>query len=54
MQDLFIPLLEPAVRDNVIVHPPPTIRARFEADQVYSADETRIYTRAWQRFSSSQ
>jgi putrescine transport system substrate-binding protein len=49
-----VPLLEPAVRNNAIVYPPAAIRARFEAGQVYSMDETRVYTRAWQRFSTGQ
>jgi putrescine transport system substrate-binding protein len=49
-----VPLLEPAVRDNTIVYPPAAIRARFETGQVYSMDEMRLYTRAWQRFSTGQ
>lgn len=49
-----VSLLEPAVRNNVIVYPPAAIRARFETGQMYSMDETRRYTHAWQRFSSGQ
>jgi putrescine transport system substrate-binding protein len=49
-----IPYLEPSVRGNGIVYPPAEVRARFETGQVYSMDEMRIFTRAWQRFSSGQ
>jgi putrescine transport system substrate-binding protein len=49
-----VPLLEPAIRNNVIVYPPAAIRARFETGPVYSMDEMRLYTRAWQRFSTGQ
>ncbi len=49
-----VSLLEPAVRNNVIVYPPAAVRARFETGQMYSMDETRLYTHAWQRFSSGQ
>jgi putrescine transport system substrate-binding protein len=49
-----IPYLEPSVRGNSIVYPPADVRARFETGQVYSIDEMRAFTRAWQRFSSGQ
>lgn len=49
-----IPYLDPSVRGNGIVYPPAEVRARFDAGQVYSMDEMRIFTRAWQRFSSGQ
>ncbi len=49
-----IPYLEPSLRGNGIVYPPAEVRARFETGQVYSMDEMRIFTRAWQRFSSGQ
>ncbi len=49
-----IAYLEPSVRGNVIVYPPAAVRARFETGQVYSIDEMRVFTRAWQRFSSGQ
>lgn len=48
-----VPLLEPAVRDNVVIYPPPDVRERFELQKVYSADETRIFSRAWLEFKSS-
>ena len=49
-----IPLLEPAVRDNAVVYPPPAVRARFELERVYSPEEVRVFSRAWQRFKSGQ
>jgi putrescine transport system substrate-binding protein len=49
-----VPLLEPEVRDNAIVYPPAAVRVRFDMGQVYSMDEMRIFTRAWQRFSSGE
>ena len=47
-----VQLLDPAVRDNVAIYPPAQVRARFETGRVYSAEELRTFTRAWQRFSS--
>ncbi len=49
-----LPLLDPAVRDNPIVHPPPAIRSRFDPGHLYSTDEVRAFTRAWQRFSTGE
>ncbi len=49
-----LPLLEPAVRNNVIIYPTAAIRARFDAGQVYSPEEMRIFTRVWQRFTTGQ
>jgi putrescine transport system substrate-binding protein len=47
-----VPLLEPAVRANTIIYPPPAIRQRFELQKVYSPEETRAFTRAWLLFKS--
>jgi putrescine transport system substrate-binding protein len=47
-----VPLLEPAIRGNTIVYPPPNIRQRFELQRVYTAEETRAFTRAWLLFKS--
>ncbi len=47
-----VPLLEPAVRDNTLVYPPPAIRRRFGLQRVYTPDETRSFTRAWLLFKS--
>jgi putrescine transport system substrate-binding protein len=49
-----VPLLTPAVRDNAAVYPPPAVRARFEMERVYTSDELRAFTRAWQRFKTGQ
>ena len=49
-----VPLLAPAVRDNAAVYPPPAVRARFEMERVYTSDEMRVFTRAWQRFKTGQ
>jgi len=47
-----VPLLEPAIRSNTIVYPPPAIRQRFEFQAVYSPEEARAFTRAWLLFKS--
>jgi putrescine transport system substrate-binding protein len=47
-----VPLLEPAIRGNTIVYPPPAIRQRLELQRVYTAEETRAFTRAWLLFKS--
>jgi putrescine transport system substrate-binding protein len=47
-----VPLLEPAVRDNTLIYPPPAVRNRFELQRVYDPDETRAFTRAWLLFKS--
>lgn len=49
-----LPQLDAAVRDNGIIYPPAAVRARFDTGRVYSSEEMRIFTRAWQRFSSGQ
>lgn len=49
-----IRLLEPAVRNNTIIYPPPAVRARFYTGQTYSTVEMRTFTRVWQRFSTGQ
>ena len=49
-----LPLLEPTVRDNVIIYTPPAVRARFTTGQLYSMDEMRTFTRVWQRFATGQ
>jgi putrescine transport system substrate-binding protein len=49
-----IAYLDPATRNNAIVYPSAAVRERFETDRVYSTDEMRTFTRAWQRFSTGQ
>jgi spermidine/putrescine-binding protein len=48
-----LPLLEPAVRDNTIIYPPPKVRERFALQKVYTPDEARTFSRAWLQFKSS-
>jgi putrescine transport system substrate-binding protein len=47
-----VPLLEPAVRGNTLIYPPPAIRSRFELQRVYTPEEARAFTRAWLLFKS--
>jgi putrescine transport system substrate-binding protein len=47
-----VPFLEPAVRSNTLIYPPPAIRNRFELQRVYTPEETRAFTRAWLLFKS--
>ena len=47
-----VPLLEPAIRDNTLIYPPPAVRNRFKLQRVYTAEETRAFTRAWLLFKS--
>ena len=47
-----LPLLEPAVRDNTVIYPPPKIRDRLELQKVYTPEEARAFSRAWQQFKS--
>jgi putrescine transport system substrate-binding protein len=47
-----VPLLEPAIRSNAIIYPPPATRNRFELQPVYTSEETRAFTRAWLLFKS--
>ena len=47
-----LPYLEPAVRDNAVIYPPPKIRDRLELQKVYAPEEARAFSRAWQQFKS--
>jgi putrescine transport system substrate-binding protein len=49
-----VPFLEPSLRANTIVYPPPEVRARFETERVYTSDELRVFNRLWQRFKTGQ
>jgi putrescine transport system substrate-binding protein len=49
-----IALLDATVRDNAAVYPPAAVRARFELIKAYSPEESRRFTRAWQRFKTGQ
>jgi putrescine transport system substrate-binding protein len=47
-----VPLLEPKVRGNAIIYPPPAVRSRMELQRAYTPEETRAFTRAWLLFKS--
>jgi putrescine transport system substrate-binding protein len=47
-----MPLLEPEVRNNAVIYPPPEVRERFELQKVYTPDEARVFDRAWLEFKS--
>lgn len=47
-----VALLPAEVRNNPAVFPPPEVRARFLLGRVYTPEETRTFTRAWQRFKA--
>ncbi len=47
-----LPLLEPAVRGNTIIYPPPEVRSRLELQPLYTPEDTRSFTRAWLLFKS--
>jgi putrescine transport system substrate-binding protein len=47
-----LPLLEPAVRNNAVIYPPPEVRERFELQKVYTPEEARAFDRAWLVFKS--
>jgi putrescine transport system substrate-binding protein len=47
-----VPLLEPSVRGNTIIYPPPATRRRFELQSAYTPEEARAFTRAWLLFKS--
>ncbi|HWS63171.1 MAG TPA: extracellular solute-binding protein [Steroidobacteraceae bacterium] len=49
-----VALLDAALRDNAAVYPPAAVRARFELIKAYSPEESRLFTRAWQRFKTGQ
>jgi putrescine transport system substrate-binding protein len=41
--------LDPELRNNHIVYPPPEVRERFVLDRGYTMEETRLLSRAWLR-----
>src|SRR5258708_28203340 len=47
-----VPLLEPAVRSNTLIYPPPAIRHRFERQRGYTPEETPAFTHARLMFKS--
>ncbi len=47
-------LVEPAIRDDPAVYPPPDVRRRFYVDLPAAADYERARTRAWTRLKSGR
>jgi putrescine transport system substrate-binding protein len=47
-----LPLLEPGVRDNIVIYPPSKVRDRFELQKIYTAEEARAFNRVWLQFKS--
>jgi putrescine transport system substrate-binding protein len=47
-----IPLLEPSMRDNPAIYPPPAVRERFSMGRPYTLDEERAFARAWLRMKT--
>jgi len=48
------PLLDPAVRDDPGVYPPPAVRARLTPERARPADYQRVLTRMWTRFKTGK
>ena len=44
--------LEPALRDNETIYPPPEVRQRFVLDRGYTMQETREFSRTWLRMKT--
>jgi putrescine transport system substrate-binding protein len=48
------PLVEPAVRDDPGIYPPPEVRQRLSVQLADSPEQTRAITRMWQKFKTGQ
>jgi len=46
--------LEPELRNNHIVYPPPEVRERFTLGRGYRMEETRMFSRTWLRMKTGQ
>jgi putrescine transport system substrate-binding protein len=46
--------LEPELRNNHIVYPPPEVRERFTLGRGYSMEETRMFSRTWLRMKTGR
>jgi putrescine transport system substrate-binding protein len=46
--------LEPELRNNHIVYPPPEVRERFTLGRGYTMEETRMFSRIWLRMKTGQ
>jgi putrescine transport system substrate-binding protein len=49
-----LPLVEPAVRDDPGIYPPPELRQKLAVQLADTADQTRAITRVWQKFKTGQ
>jgi putrescine transport system substrate-binding protein len=47
-----IPLLDPSMRDNPAIYPPPAVRERFSMGRPYTPAEERAFARAWLRMKT--
>jgi putrescine transport system substrate-binding protein len=48
------PLVQPAVRDDPRIYPPPDLRQRLTVQTADSPEQTRAITRMWQKFKTGQ
>jgi putrescine transport system substrate-binding protein len=48
------PLVQPAVRDDPGIYPPPELRQKLAVQLADSPDQTRAITRVWQKFKTGQ
>jgi len=48
------PLVEPAVKDDPGIYPPPEQRQKLAVQLADSSDQTRAITRVWQKFKTGQ
>jgi putrescine transport system substrate-binding protein len=49
-----LPLVQPAVRDDPGIYPPPALRQKLAVQLADSPDQTRAITRVWQKFKTGQ
>ena len=47
-----LPLLEPEMRNNTAIYPPPAVRQRLRLGRPYTAAEERAFGRAWLRMKT--
>jgi putrescine transport system substrate-binding protein len=48
------PLVQPAVKDDPRIYPPPELREKLAVQTADSAEQTRAITRVWQKFKTGQ
>jgi putrescine transport system substrate-binding protein len=49
-----LPLVQPAVRDDPGIYPPPELRQKLAVQLADSPEQTRAITRVWQKFKTGQ